>query len=89
MKRVVMAVLCLGIASCAVDPGPVASPAPASVEEATSSALTSAPNDDSVAPRGVLCDEICTTRAECAAEGGHGGAPCAGLPPGIICCEID
>lgn len=82
MKRVVMAILMFGIASCAVEAGPVSSPAPSDdpATETTSSALEGA-----VAPRAVDCtDGVCESPSQCTADGGVSTGAC--VFRGTVCC---
>jgi hypothetical protein len=91
MKRVVMAVLMFGIASCAVEAGPATTSTSADEEttKPTSSELTSSPLDHEVAPRGIDCGSVpnalCETVAQCRVGGGLSKGACI-VPAGTICC---
>lgn len=84
MKRVVLAVLMFGFASCTVEGAPITS-APAtddSVEVVASEAATSSTERDAE-PN--TCNVGCSTPAQCRASGGISGGPCN--IPGLFCCR--
>jgi hypothetical protein len=91
MKRVVIAVLMFGIASCAVETAPASKAMTVDDEamQSTSSELTSSPFDPELAPRGINCDSVpnalCETVAQCRVGGGLSVGACR-VPAGTLCC---